>query len=249
MVELAGGTFRMGSSREEIEKCMKRWASRMLDPSYTPQRFRSWLEKEHPDHEVRLSPFAMGKFPVTNGEYRLFVKETGARTPPSIAEGGAADHPVWGVRPEEAEGFADFVAQIDGRAYRLPREAEWEYAARGPGHREYPFGDEFDARCCNTFESGIGTTTPVDAHPCGVSELGIWDLAGNVEEWVADEYEPYPGAQVVQDDLVITLGCRYRVLRGGSFARGGDLCRSARRHGPFPAPEFRYTGFRLAVSL
>jgi formylglycine-generating enzyme required for sulfatase activity len=87
----------------------------------------------------------------------------------------------------------------------------------------------------------------VERYPNGASEFGIFDLAGNVEEWTADLYAPYPGGVFIHDDLSRCNGSLYRVLRGGSFARGGDLARCARRHGPFPAAVFRYRGFRIAV--
>jgi len=87
----------------------------------------------------------------------------------------------------------------------------------------------------------------VGAHPRGASCWGVEDLAGNVEEWTASAYAPYPGGTAVDDDLQQLLGPRYTVLRGGSFALGGDLARSRRRHGPHPGAPFRITGFRLAI--
>ena len=70
-------------------------------------------------------------------------------------------------------------------------------------------------------------------------------MAGNVEEWTDSRYEAYPGGTVIDDDLLQILGQGYPVLRGGSFELGGDLTRSARRHGPHPGAKFRITGFRL----
>jgi formylglycine-generating enzyme required for sulfatase activity len=248
MISIPGGRFLMGSTPDEIERCVSEWTSRLLDPAYTPEKFRSWLDKETPAHSVDVRPFEIGKYPVTNGQYRSFLDATGGRTPESLERNLPEDHPVWGVTVEEAERFAAHLREISGEPFRLPTEAEWEYAARGPERREYPYGEEFDADRCNTVEAGIGTTTPVDRYPEGASAFGVRDMAGNVEEWVADLYRPYPGGNMIEDDLVEALGSSYRVLRGGSFARGGDLCRCARRHGPFPAPEFRFTGFRLARS-
>ena len=106
----------------------------------------------------------------------------------------------------------------------------------------------FDAKRCNTKESGIGHTTPVGAYANGVSELGVFDLSGNVEEWTSTIYAPYPGGEYVIDDIHSSFGGPYPILRGGSFARGGDLARGARRHGPVPGPQFRYTGFRIAAA-
>ena len=90
------------------------------------------------------------------------------------------------------------------------------------------------------------TTTPVGAFPAGGSPFGVLDQAGNVEEYVADAYRPYPGGPFVEDHLVETHGA-YRVCRGGSFARFGDLARTRRRHGAFPSPLYP-AGFRLATS-
>ncbi|MBA2497312.1 MAG: SUMF1/EgtB/PvdO family nonheme iron enzyme [Acidimicrobiia bacterium] len=219
---------------------------RLIDPSFATS-FRRWLQKEHPKTTVVVEGFHISRFPVTNGEYVRFLEAAGGPPPESIASGEPDDHPVWGVDCSDAERFCGWYGRNAHRPCRLPTEAEWEYAARGPSGREYPFGDEFDPSRCNTIESGIGTTTPVDRYPHGASEWGVYDLAGNVEEWTADLYRPYPGGRFVDDDLSDAAGGTYRVLRGGSFARGGDLARCARRHGPYPGPDYRYRGFRVVL--
>jgi formylglycine-generating enzyme required for sulfatase activity len=247
-VTLPGGEFLMGSSLAEIADCVAYWGTRLVEPSYDAARLRQWLLKEYPRHPVCVAPFRMGRFPVTNAQYRAFIRATGGVPPESLREGEPDDHPVWGVSAGEALAYADWLSGRIGAICRLPSEAEWEYAARGPAGSTYPFGDAFDPACCNTVESGIGHTTPVDGFPRGVSGFGLYDMAGNVEEWTADHYAPYPGGTFVDDDLSRGLG-RYRVLRGGSFARGGDLARCARRHGPAPGPAFRYRGFRLAQDI
>lgn len=234
----------MGSTWEEVDSCINDWADRLVDPSFDRASFRSWILKEYPQHLVRVGPFSIGTYPVTNGWFRRFVCERGGCEPESILCNEPDDHPVWGVSFEEATAFCNWMSRRSGAFYRLPTEAEWEYAARGPSGLEYPFGREFDPSRCNTRESGIGHTTPVDRYPQGVSGFGVWDLGGNVEEWTSSCYEPYPGGTFIEDDLARRLG-RYRVLRGGSFARGGDLARSARRHGPYPSPAYRYRGFRV----
>ena len=246
LVPIPGGRFRMGSTLEQVEACEAFWRSRLVDPSYA-ERFRSWLLKEVPQHEVEVKPYSIARHPVTNAEYGAFVAETGAQPVESQAVGGPGDHPVWGVSVEAATDYAAWLGATLGRTCRLPTEAEWEFAARGPDGREYPFGREWDSTLCNTVESGRNQTTAVDAFPQGASPFGVLDLAGNVEEWTSDLYEPYPGGAFIEDDISTAVGRRYHVLRGGSFALGGDLARCARRHGPHPSPQFRYRGFRVVV--
>lgn len=236
----------IGSTEAELEECVQFWGPHLVDPTYEP-RFRDWIAKEVPAHRVRLNPYSIGRFPVTNAQYCEFVDATGVELPTSLVMGAQKDHPVWGVRYEAAEEYVAWLGAQLGTACRLPTEAEWEFASRGPEAREYPFGNSFDAKKCNTLEAGIGTTTAVDRYANGVSVFGVYDLAGNVEEWTSSFYAPYPGGRWIEDDISRTVGCRYRVLRGGSFALGGDLARGARRHGPHPGALFQYRGFRVVI--
>jgi formylglycine-generating enzyme required for sulfatase activity len=91
-------------------------------------------------------------------------------------------------------------------------------------------------------------STPVGTFPNGRSPYGIDDMAGNVEEYVADTYAPYPGGKLVQDDLSTVLGGEYRVTRGGSFARFRDLARCRRRHGPYNRSIY-VVGFRIVERI
>jgi toxoflavin biosynthesis protein ToxD len=247
MVRIEAARFRMGSTDEEVERCVEEWASRLVDPTYSRSMFRSWIAKESPAYEVSLASFSIARFPVTNGEYRDFVRETSARAPESLVTEAPGDHPVWGVTELEIEAFLGWASERTGLRLRLPTEAEWEFAARGHRRREFPYGDAFSHERCNTIEAGIGTTTSVHRYEAYPSDLGVCDLAGNVEEWTSSDYVPYPGGAFVHDHLTEQLGVTYRVLRGGSFARGGDLARGARRHGPIPDPAFRFFGFRVAA--
>ncbi|MGH3866695.1 MAG: formylglycine-generating enzyme family protein [Pseudonocardiaceae bacterium] len=99
----------------------------------------------------------------------------------------------------------------------------------------------------NTVENGPLRTTPVGTYPAGRSPFGLEDVAGTVEEYTAEDYRPYPGGEHVIDDLA-TRGDSYRVTRGGSFTRYGDLARCARRHGWYPRDLYA-VGFRLAESV
>jgi formylglycine-generating enzyme required for sulfatase activity len=156
------------------------------------------------------------------------------------------NHPVHGIAPEAAEAYAEWLSRRTGRCFRLPTEAEWEVAA-GNGSRDYPWGDRFARDRANTVESGLLTTTPVGIFPAGASPFGCMDMAGNVEEFVACPYTPYPGGRESSDDLVRS-NPHYRVARGGSFTRYRDLTRCTRRHGNYDSPLY-VIGFRLAETV
>lgn len=238
-----GGLVEIGLPADRVEATVAHWEHVGV--------VRSWIDKETPAHTVRLDGYWIARHPVTNGEYRDFLEDSGHRARPSTWYLGAypydrGNHPVAGVDPEDADAYAAWLTERCGHPWRLPTEAEWEYAAAGPDGREFPWGDTFDEGAANTRESGIHTTTPVGAFPAGRSPFGACDMGGNVEEYVADEYAPYPGGPHVADHLVETMG-RYRIARGGSFSRFGDLTRTRRRHGAFPGPLYP-VGFRLATS-
>jgi formylglycine-generating enzyme required for sulfatase activity len=244
MIRLPGGRATLGLASERVLPVARAWAHVGVLPE--------WIAKECPPYGVELAPFALARFPVTNAEYRAFLADTGCTWLPSSWTFGVypvhlANHPVWTVPPAAADAYAAWLAARTGRAFRLPTEAEWEYAASGGTGREYPWGDTFDATRLNTVEAGPLSTTPVGMYPRGRTESGIDDLGGNVEEYVADAYRPYPGGTPVADDLRVTHG-RYRVARGGSFTRYGDLARCTRRHGWYDAPIYAM-GFRLAESV
>lgn len=212
---------------------------------------KEWLEKECPQHEVNLSPFALAKYPVTHSEYRLFLMDTAYPEIPTSWSFGKypverANHPVYTVSEEAALAYTVWLSQKTGKPYRLPTEAEWEFAATGGEQREFPWGNEFREDLCNTVEAGHLTTTPVGIYPRGNSKFGVADLSGNVEEYVSDFYSPYPGAAFIEDDLSKTQSA-YRVARGGSFTRYRDLARSLRRHGRYQK-DIYVMGFRLALS-
>lgn len=247
-VEIPGGTYSVGSTRETVERCVEQWSGRLISPSYGIEEFRRWILKEYPRHDVVVTPFTIGRYPVTNEEYGHYMRQSGALPPPSVRLFEPGDHPVWGVSFEEAAGYASWLGRKLGCPCALPTEIQWEIAARGPTDNEFPFGDHFEPEACNTIESGLGHTTPVDAYPTGVSCLGVYDMGGNVEEWTSSRYAAYPGGTFIEDDIVRHVGPSYPVVRGGSFALGGDLARCARRHGPHPGPEFQYRGFRVAIT-
>lgn len=242
MVDVPAATVGIGLDEPRVAEVVDRWrAVGVID---------DWIRKECPRHTVRVDAFRIARYPVTNAEYRVFLADTGAEALPTSWEFGRypvdrANHPVWTVRPEHADAYAGWLAARTGRRFRLPTEAEWEYAAGG-GRRDhdYPWGAAFLPDHANTVESGPLTTTPVGVYPAGRTVFGADDMAGNTEEFVADDFLPYPGGADIADDLLRAAG-GYRVARGGSFTRFGDLARCSRRHGWFDRRIYAI-GFRLA---
>ena len=241
LVDIPAARVRLGLAAERVAGVVDAWRHAGVIPE--------WIEKECPEHEVDLPAFRIARYPVTNAEYREFLMATGSHRLPTSWRFGSyphhlANHPVWTVPPEAADAYAAWLAATTGRGFRLPTEAEWEYAASGGDRREYPWGEEFRTDAVNSVEAGPLTTTPIGAYPAGRSPFGVDDMAGNVEEYVADDYRPYPGGRHVADDLQRQCGS-YRIARGGSFTRFGDLARCRRRHGWYDKPVYAM-GFRLA---
>lgn len=245
MVTIDGGEVEIGLPFDEVDDVMQRYEGLGLD--------RKWIEKECPRHRVRLAAYAIGKYPVTHREYRDFLLDSGYAELPSCWQFRRypieyANHPVYTVSAQAAKAYCAWLAAKTGRAFRLPTEAEWEYAAAGPQGLEFPWGAGFDADRANTCETGLFQTTPVGIFPAGNSPFGVADMAGNVEEYVADVYAAYPGGRYIEDHLTEIQG-DYHVARGGSFARFRDLARNARRHGQNPRSVTYAMGLRVAEDL
>lgn len=231
---VAAGEFWVGTDEREVAEAARRYA--------VPE---AWFAKSTPRHRVALDAFEIGLYPVTELEYGCFVAETGVPELPAHWRGAVpprerANHPVHGVSWQGVLLYVEWLSERSGLAWRVPTEQEWECAARGRDARTFPFGDAFSAGRCNTREGGIGGTTPVGVYPDGAAPCGALDMAGNVEELVADLYQPYPGTSFRDPEYG-----SYRMTRGGVWSLDADLARCDRRHGtPFAGP----TGFRLARS-
>lgn len=198
---------------------------------------------EHPQHTVTLPAYEIDAYEVTNGQYRAYIDATRATSPPTWPDGqfppDQGAWPVTGVTWFEADAFCRW----DGK--RLPTEAEWEKAARGTDGREYPWGREFDATKGNIGSTGLA---PVGSFPHGVSPYGVYDMAGNVSEWVADWYQPYPGST----DTSPAYGEKFRSVRNSSWGGSAGhytvahFYRAAYRFYQPPNRRFRDIGFRCA---
>ncbi|MDT3715195.1 SUMF1/EgtB/PvdO family nonheme iron enzyme [Pseudomonas soli] len=240
MIDIPAARVHIGLDPGAVTQVMEQFDGLGLD--------RSWIDKETPRHAVELAAFRIARFPVTHQEYRQFLLDSGHT---GIPDGWAfgryprhhANHPVYSVSASDADAYARWLSERTGRRFALPTEAQWEYAAAGPEGRQFPWGDAYQVEHANTAELGYLDSTPVGVFIDAASPFGVLDMAGNVEEYVAEDYQPYPGGPCIEDDLVLDVGT-HRVARGGSFTRFRDLARTARRHGRYPRPIY-VMGLRL----
>ncbi|MBI3757380.1 MAG: formylglycine-generating enzyme family protein [Deltaproteobacteria bacterium] len=210
---------------------------------------------ERPVHIVHVDSFYLAAHPVTNEQYCRFIRETGSRTP--YVDDRRVQRENWdpetGAHPPGREQHpVVLVSWRDAQAYckwaggRLPTEAEWEKAARGGlAGKRYPWGDEINPTLAN-YDNQTGTT-PVGS--CPPNNYGLFDMAGNVWEWVADWYAPhYYGRSPALNPSGPETGAT-KVLRGGAWLLFPEFCRVAYRFRNSPGFRFNLIGFRLARSL
>jgi formylglycine-generating enzyme required for sulfatase activity len=200
---------------------------------------------EQPVHEVTISrPYYLGVTEVTNGQWQAVMGDV-----PSKWKN--ADLPVESVIWDDAVAFCKALSALPaerqaGRVYRLPTEAEWEYACRAGTSTKYSFGDDESLLGDFAWYSG---NSGRQTHPVGQrrpNAWGLYDMHGNVWEWCSDWYGDYT-AGAVRDPVGPASGS-YRVLRGGSWYSAAWYCRSADRGRPFPSIRCSNDGFRLALS-
>ena len=229
MASIPGGNFLMGSPVDE-EKA---------DSSETPQ------------HNVTVKPFLIGKFVVTQQQYEAIMGKN-----PSLFKG--EKYPVEQVSWNDAIEFCKKLTEKTGRTYRLPSEAEWEYACRAGTSTAFYFGETITTDLANYNASNYsygdapngqyrGRTTEVGSFP--PNSFGLYDMHGNVYEWCQDMWHKnYNGAPNDGSAWIRNTNDPRRVLRGGSWRYYADLCRSARRYYNKPELKFSHYGFRVACS-
>lgn len=206
---------------------------------------------EYPVHHVKTKPFALAQYPVIQAAYAAFIQATGYRKPSSWAWGRMApvqaNQPVTFVSARDADAYCAWLSTETGYHYRLPTEAEWELAAKGPeSHRRYPWGNEYQEGCANVWgENPLRRVCAVGLFPEGRGPFNHDDLAGNVWEWCSSLYWPYPYRA---DDGREAPGPsdEKRVMRGGCWRGRPVSARCAARRGEPPSDSFITTGFRLA---
>ncbi len=214
MVFIPAGTFMMGNNASE-------------DPSDTPE------------HQVTVQAFFLDRLEVTNEDYLQFVKAT-RHAPPQHWENGTfaqgeEKFPVVNVSWQDAQDYAAWAGK------RLPTEAEWEYAARGTDQRLYPWGNQYNPQKLNARDGKLNRPVAVGSYPEGASPFGILDMAGNVAEWTASTYEPYPGSTAKPRS-------GRKIIRGGHFGADSSFAKTTTRGSTNPNPDLAY-GFRCAKDI
>lgn len=200
--------------------------------------------RETIDHDYWID-----KYPMTNEKYRAFIEAGGYENHQYWSSDGwkwitnntitnpmgwndnswnKPNHPVVGVSYHEAEAYANWAGK------RLPTEQEWEKAARGRDGRQFPWSEQFDKNKCNSLESGLLNTTPVNQYPDGVSPYGCYNMAGNVSEWTSSWY---------------TKSHEQRVIRGGSWDNYPENLRSSARLRYGTDTRGNFLGFRLVQDV
>jgi len=202
-------------------------------------------DAEKPQHRVRITkPFYLGAYEVTQGQYERVM---GAN--PSTFEGTdrPAERVSWDDSQEFCRGLSDLPDEkAAGRVYRLPTEAEWEYACRAGTTTQYCFGDREELLGEYAWYDDSESIT----HPAGKKKPNAWglfDMHGNVWEWCADWHAADYYEQSPVDDPHCSSGAPFRVIRGGSWLQDAEYCRSAARHGKIPLYRDVDVGFRVAL--
>lgn len=283
MVRIDGGTFLQGTPE---------WVHDLLEHADQPFP-RQWFADESPPTEQSLAPYLIDRYPVTVAEFGEFVRQTGHLTdaerrgfglvygPDGWYEqpgacwrspaGPDLEMPDYGEHPVVHVSWTDACAYAEWAGKRLATESEWEYAARGPDFRIWPWGDEWDPSRANTTEFHAGSfqsygqwqewwkdvcadggalprSTPVGSFSRGDSPFGCGDMAGNVYEWTSTLSYLYDDTVDCDPTLRMVAG-RYRVIRGGSWMNLRYQVRCCdRMHGdPNGWSSFAH-GFRCAAS-
>ena len=258
MVYVPAGEFEMGSSDNDVDYALG------LCNEYHGDCSRDWFEDEQPAHMVELNAFWIDQTEVTVAQFRAFAQATGHSTtaeqerqawvwvegegdwqqvegadwqhPQGPASRAEEDHPVVQVSWDDAAAYCEWSGA------RLPTEAEWEYAARGPEGYVYPWGNTFDSERVNYCDAncptgwndpgtddGYAYTAPVGSYPGGQSWCGAHDLAGNVREWMADWHDSNYYARSPGENPAGPASGVSRVVRGGMWGNETSSVRSAGR--------------------
>ncbi len=235
-----------------------------------PDAEEGWHPSQSPQHLVTVAPFWMGCYPVTQQQWSAVAKlsKVEQTLDPQPACFAAPDHPVEQVSWDEAIEFCQRLSQSTGRRYRLPSEAEWEYACRAGTTTPFHFGStitteianysgvdwEYQGRLCSKgayglAPQGIDRRETLAVGSFGIaSSFGLYDLHGQVREWCQDCWHPtYEGAPTNGSAWIDDGDCTQRILRGGSWNSSPRACRSAYRSKLDAESRLYDVGFRVVV--
>ena len=223
MVVVSGGTFQMGSN----------YKLNMVPGVNSPEK---------PIHSVAVNSFSIGKYEVTQKQWVDIMGNNPSK------HKNCDDCPVENVSWDDVQQFLTKLNSKTGKHYRLPTEAEWEYAARGGNKSKgFTYSGSNNVKDVAWFDHASGFVS----HKCGQkkpNELGIYDMSGNINEWCSDWYDGNYYASSPANNPVGPSSGTFRVLRGGCFDRGIQSCRVSNRDEFYPNKPWDSHGFRVAVS-
>ena len=202
---------------------------------------------EQPAHTVTInSPFAMSVHEISFGEYDMFCQSKNTSCPNQPWSG--KDYPVVNITHSDATTYTEWLSEKTGQSYRLPSEAEWEYAARAGTKSEYPFGDEIlITHAVFSDKKKLSAPLPKSDRSINKNKFRLYHMVGNVREWVADTWhDGYSGAPV-DGSAYVDTGANQYLVRGGSYADPAEALRSGARQKLLSADN--YTGFRVLQEL
>lgn len=266
---IPAGEFMMGSSAKEIKKLLADARAKKM-----PDWFLEKIPTEGPQHKVTLTtPFRLSIHPVTRGQFRQFVEATGYKTDAEEdGKGGygrrdgrwiqspeflwntnlgfetrqSDAHPVVNVSWNDAVAFCKWLSREAKGTYRLPTEAEWEFACRAGNPGLYCFGDDQSRLADYAWYGGMGGLGTKPVGQKAKNAFGIYDVHGNVWEWCHDGFALYDAAKVI--DPVGQNRFELRVARGGAFSTQPSAVRSARRSDGTPTTRYYANGFRVLLT-
>ncbi len=246
LVRIEGGQFKMGTNGSELEKAYND-AKKRNDP------LMNQIATEMPVHQVKVNGFYMGRYEITQAQWKNVMGDLPKNIPPEFL---GPDLPIINVTWSQANDFCQKLSLLTQREYRLPTEAEWEYAAKAGNDWPFSFGESINSNVANfmatvPYLSGSKSEYRKTLVPVGslraFNAFGVADLHGNVWEWTADNWsEDYSDAPT-DGSARQASGERHRVVRGGGWDSTGNNCRSAARRKLQKAVPLPTVGFRVVM--